>query len=117
MAVPDMLPCTLQVLTTKQLAEMIVHCYPYMPGMEPFVHTVAAEAGHPSKEDITAAAQTNHMDSEWRQFNEYAKYAASDIFHDHVPFLKRRLAAASRSVPSALPADTLPAAKSRYILM
>lgn len=85
--------------------------------MEPFIHTVAAEAGHPSKEHIVAAAQTNHMESEWRQFNEYAKYAATDIFHDHVPFLKRRLAAASRSVPSSFPADVLPAAKSRYILM
>ena len=105
------------MLTTKQLAEMMVHCYPYMPSMEPFIHSVAAEAGHPSKEDVVGAAQTNHMDSEWRQFNQYAKYAATDIFHDHLAFLKRHPAAASRNVSSAAPAEILPADKSRYFLM
>ncbi len=80
----------LQVLTTKQLAEMMVHCYPYMPSMEPFIHNLAAETGYPIKEDVVAAAQTNHMTTEWRQFSEYAKYAATEIFHEHVPFLKCR---------------------------
>ena len=107
----------LQVLTTKQLAEMMVHCYPYMPSMEPFIHSVATETGHPSKEDIIAAAQTNHMDSEWRQFNEYAKYAATDIFHDHVAFLTRHHAVANSTVSGAAPAEILPADKSRYFLM
>ena len=105
------------MLTTKQLAEMMVHCYPYMPSMEPFIHSVAVETGHPSKEDIVAAAQTNRMDSEWRQFNAYAKFAATDIFHDHVAFLKRHPAAASRSLSSAAPAEILPADKSQYFLM
>ncbi|DBB01931.1 hypothetical protein WJX77_006316 [Trebouxia sp. C0004] len=65
------------VLTTKQLAEMMVHCYPYMPSMEPFIHNLAAETGYPIKEDVVAAAQTNHMTTEWRQFSEYAKCVES----------------------------------------
>ena len=77
----------LQVLTTKQLAEMMVHCYPYMPVMEPFMHSLAADMGYPSKEEIIAGAQTRPMAAEWQQFNAYAKLAASEIFHDYVPFL------------------------------
>ena len=76
-----------QVLTTKQLAEMMVHCYPYMPVMEPFMHSLAADMGYPSKEEIVGAAQTHPMASDWKQFNEYAKYAASEIFHSYLPFL------------------------------
>ncbi|KAL3135585.1 hypothetical protein ABBQ38_006065 [Trebouxia sp. C0009 RCD-2024] len=105
------------VLTTKQLAEMMVHCYPYVPSMEAFIHSVAAEEGHPSMDDVVAAAQTNHMEAEWRQFNEYAKYAASDIFHDHLPFLKRRTAVASGSLSSSRSAEILPADHSRYMLI
>ena len=105
------------MLTTKQLAEMMVHCYPYMPSMEPFIHSIAAETGHPSKEEVVAAAQTNHMNNEWRQFNEYAKYAATDIFHDHVALLKQRPAVAGRSVSNAFSPEILPADKSRYLLM
>lgn len=105
------------MLTTKQLAEMMVHCYPYMPSMEPFIHSLATETGHPPKEDIVAAAQTNHMAVEWRQFNEYAKYAATDIFHEHVGFLKRHPDLINQSVSKTLPAETLPVERSRYILM
>lgn len=76
-----------QVLTTKQLAEMMVHCYPYMPVMEPFMHSLAADIGDPSKEEIVAAAQTHPMETEWKQFNAYAKLAASSIFHNYLPFL------------------------------
>lgn len=79
-----------QVLTTKQLAEMMVHCYPYMPVMEPFMHSLAADVGYPSKEEIVAAAQTHPMETEWKQFNEYAKLAASRIFHNYLPFLSRK---------------------------
>jgi len=107
----------LQVLTTKQLAEMMVHCYPYMPSMEPFIHSLAVEAGYPVKEDIVAAAQTNHMATEWKQFNEYAKYAATQLFHDHVAFLKRRPDALSRTASKALSAEVLPAERSRYIIL
>ena len=92
----------MQVLTTKQLAEMLVHCYPYVPSMEAFIHSVAAEEGHFSKEDVVAAAQTNHMDAEWRQFCEYAKYTATDIFHDHLPFRKRHPSVARKGLTSAL---------------
>ena len=75
----------MQVLTTKQLAEMMVHCYPYMPVMEPFLHSLAAKVGHPDQEEVVATAQTHPMTEEWKQFNQYAKLAASDIFHDYLP--------------------------------
>ena len=107
----------MQVLSTKQLAEMMVHCYPYMPSMEPFIHSLAAGSGYPPKEEIVAAAQTNQMATEWRQFNEYAKYAATDIFHDHVPFLKCHPDAVSRSASNATSAEVLPVDRSRYIFM
>ncbi|DBB14882.1 TPA: hypothetical protein ACH3X3_004483 [Trebouxia sp. C0006] len=103
------------VLTTKQLAEMMVHCYPYMPSMEPFIHNLAAETGYPIKEDVVAAAQTNHMTTEWRQFSEYAKYAATEIFHEHVPFLKRRPGALGRN--ASLSFQVLPADRSQYVML
>lgn len=105
----------LQVLTTKQLAEMMVHCYPYMPSMEPFIHNLAAETGYPIKEDVVAAAQTNHMTTEWRQFSEYAKYAATEIFHEHVPFLKRRPGALNRN--ASLSSEVMPADRSQYVML
>lgn len=83
--------------------------------MEPFLHSLAAEEGHPSKEDVVAAAQTNHMTAEWRQLNEYYKHAAADIFHDHLPLLKQGTAVPSRSGSSALSAEVLPADQSRYM--
>ena len=76
----------MQVLTTKQLAEMMVHCYPYCPVLEPFLDSLAAELGMPGKEEVVAAAQTHPMTDEWKQFTQYAKLAASDIFHDYLPF-------------------------------
>ncbi|DBA66859.1 TPA: hypothetical protein ACH3X2_001993 [Trebouxia sp. C0005] len=103
------------VLTTKQLAEMMVHCYPYMPSMEPFIHSLAAGTGYPIKEDVVAAAQTNHMTTEWRQFGEYAKYAATGIFHEHVPFLKRRSGNLGRD--ESLSSEVMPAVRSQYVML
>ena len=71
----------------------MVHCYPYMISLEPFIHSLAAETGQPLKEDIFAAAQTDHMVAEWRQFSEYGKFVATEVFHEYVPFLKREPAA------------------------
>ena len=106
----------MQVLTTKQLAEMMVHCYPYMPSMEPFIHSLAAETGYPNKEDVVAVAQTNHMTTEWQQFNEYAKHAASGIFHEHVPFVQRGSDALSRNVSRAVSAEVMPVDKTRHVM-
>ena len=105
-----------QVLTTKQLAEMMVHCYPYMPSMEPFMHSLAVETGHPSKEDIVAAAQTNHMAMEWQHFNEYAKYAATGIFHGHVALVKQR-SGLMQAMTEGMAAETLPMRRSQYLLL
>lgn len=90
-----------QVLTTKQLAEMMVHCYPYMPVMEPFLHSLAADLGQPGKEEVVAAAQTHPMTDEWKQFTQYAKLAASDIFHDYLPFRHGKVLQESLNVLSA----------------
>ena len=51
------------------------------------MHSLAADMGYPSKEEVVNAAQTHPMVNEWKQFNEYARYAASDIFHSYLPFL------------------------------
>ena len=94
----------------------MVHCYPYMPSMEPFIHSLAAETGYPDKEDVVAVAQTNHMTTEWQQFNEYAKLAASGIFHEHVPFVQRKPDSLSRDVSRALSAEVMPADKARHVM-
>ena len=80
------------------------------------MHSLAVETGHPSKEDIVAAAQTNHMAMEWQHFNEYAKYAATGIFHGHVAFVKQR-PDLLQAVTEDLPAGTLANGRSQHVFL
>ena len=62
----------------------MVHAYPYMPILEPFLDTLAGHAGQPSNLDITSTADA--MTADWLDFDVYSKY-----IHDHMFTMERTL--------------------------
>ena len=60
----------------------MVHAYPYMPILEPFLDTLAGHAGQPSNPDITSTADA--MTADWQDFDVYSKY-----IHDHMFTMER----------------------------
>lgn len=75
---------TLQLLTTKQLADIIVHSYPYMPMTEILLDTIAAQAGYPSQQQIELNAHLDPMTADWESFGKYAQFIASQQSHSYL---------------------------------
>lgn len=73
-----------QVLSTRQLADVVVHSYPYMCIMETLLDTIATQLGYPSKDDITASAHLDSMAAEWKLFGSYARFIGSHHSHDYL---------------------------------
>ncbi len=79
----------LQILTTRQLADVVVHSYPYMPMMETLFDTIASQYGYPSKDDIRASAHLDPMITAWQLFSSYAKFIASQkLSHNYIQLCK-----------------------------
>ena len=76
--------CVLQLLSTRQSADIIVHSYPYMPVTEILLDTIAAQAGYPSRQEIEAAAPLDALTADWEMFGEYAKLVASKQTHSYL---------------------------------
>lgn len=75
--------CVLQLLSTRQSADIIVHSYPYMPLTEILLDTIAAQAGYPSRQQIEAAAPLDPLTADWEMFGEFAKLVASKQTHGY----------------------------------
>lgn len=75
---------SLQLLSTRQSADIIVHSYPYMPLSEILLDTIAAQAGYPSRQEIEAAAHLDPFTADWEMFGEYAKFIASEQTHTYL---------------------------------
>lgn len=74
------------ILTTRQLADVVVHSYPFMPMMETLFDTLAPQYGYPSKDDIRAFAHLDPMITEWQLFSSYAKFIGSQkLSHNYIP--------------------------------
>ena len=73
-----------QLLSTRQLADIIVHSYPYMPMAEVLLDTIAAQSGYPSQREIEAAAHHDSMAADWELFGQYAKFIASQQSHNYL---------------------------------
>lgn len=108
-----------QTLSTKQLCLVMVHAYPYMPILEPFLDTLAANEGFPDNRDVVALAQSDDMAAEWKDFDAYAMYIHTNMFRpERSPYipLKRYVAARSGDKASEIAVqDIFPAAK-QYVL-
>ena len=78
----------MQVLTSRQIAESMVHAYPYIAVVEILLDTLAELRGEPSKDDIAAMAPLNPMLAQWEDFVEYvAQLDRVPLNHGHVPVL------------------------------
>ena len=71
-----------QVLSSKQLALVFVHAYPYMPILEPILDTIATIEGYPSHEQVVASAQRDPMTAAWKDFDAYAMYIHQNMFSE-----------------------------------
>ena len=77
--------CTLQVLTTKQWATLIVHAYPYMPDIESALESVAKSAGQPPKKVLMSDRSLGNMAAEWEGLEEYLEVVAKNRTHNYTP--------------------------------
>ena len=77
----------MQVLSSRQLAEAMVHAYPYVAVVETLLDTLAEQRGEPSKDDIVAIAHLNPMASEWDDFVLYVSQFDHNTCYDYVPVL------------------------------
>ncbi|KAL0019409.1 hypothetical protein WJX77_010507 [Trebouxia sp. C0004] len=98
------------VLSVRQLALVMVHAYPYMPILEPFLDTLAANHGYPSNSDVASTAAP--MMAEWRDFDAYSNHLQNTMFalKERSPYipLSRHVAPHSEG-RSALPVSATPA--------
>ena len=100
-----LIPCVftvLQVLSSKQLALVFVHAYPYMPILEPILDTIAAREGYPSHAEVVASAHRDPMVAAWKDFDVYAMYIHQNMFSEersiYVP-LSRHTASPPQAEP------------------
>ncbi len=78
----------LQVLSTLQLANIVVHCYPYLPSMERLLEIVAVTRGGPAAASSSNLQGENEQTvAEWTAFSEYVALLAVNTYHDHFPLL------------------------------
>lgn len=76
-------------MTTRQLADVVVHSYPFMPTMGTLFDTIAPQYGYPSKDNIRASAHLEPMITEWQLFSSYAKFIGSQrLSHNYIPLCK-----------------------------
>ncbi len=78
----------LQVFSTLQLANIVVHCYPYLPSMERLLEIVAVTRGGPAAASSSNLQGENEQKvAEWTAFSEYVALLAVNTYHDHFPLL------------------------------
>lgn len=85
------------VLTTRQMTEIVVHSYPYMPTMQTLLDTLASQVGYPSQLEVTACAHLNPLKAEWQLFGSYARSIATNSTHDHIPLCSHNMASGSQN--------------------
>jgi len=105
-----------QVLSVRQLALVMVHAYPYMPILEPFLDTLAANQGYPTNSDVASTAAP--MVAEWRDFDVYSNHLHNTMFalKERSPYIPLSRHVAPRSEDrSAMPVSATPA-RHRFVL-
>ena len=77
----------LQVLTTQQLAGIMVHVYPFLPVLDKTLGAVAARGGVYGMDIPPAALEDlQQIAAEWGQFEAYVAHVTAQVWHDYMPF-------------------------------
>lgn len=75
----------MQVLSTRQVAELMVHAYPYVNVHEALLESLARHSHAVSKEAIVAAAQTERMAADHAQLLQYCEVVVTNVYSGHLP--------------------------------
>lgn len=91
-------------MSSKQLALVFVHAYPYIPILEILLNTIATREGYPAPEEVSASAQQGaSMTAAWKDFDVYSMYIHQNMFSEersvYVP-LRWHTAPPAHSKPS-----------------
>ena len=76
----------MQVLTLKQVAQLLLHAYPHVARMEDMLTALAAMRSEPSKEALEAIACSQPMTAEWDQFLVYCEVIQMNLDPDNCDF-------------------------------
>ena len=75
-----------QVLSTQQLAGLMVHTYPFLPILVKMLDAVAARGGmHDLVIPPAALEDPEQLAADWGQFKAYVARIETQIWHDYVP--------------------------------
>ncbi len=80
----------MQILTTKQTAQLVVLTYPHVGFSHVMLEAIAVEYGEASKHDVEAMAMANPMVEEWQHFLQYCDAVTARVHCDHVPLITYR---------------------------
>lgn len=78
-------PTATQVLSTRQVAEMMVHAYPFVNVHEALLESLAAHGKELTKDEIVAAAVTNRMAADYAQLLQYCEVVGASAYSGHLP--------------------------------
>ena len=75
----------LQVLTSTQVAQVLIHAFPHVTRIIDMLEVLATMMSEPSKEAVMAAAEINPMTAEWTQFLAYCEMVLAIRSPDYMP--------------------------------
>lgn len=67
---------------------MIVHAYPFFPGVEQCLEGLTVGTSQASLQEICAGAQHNPMTAEWQALDDYLSVITQAHAHDYEPTLR-----------------------------
>lgn len=88
MSVADFSVHVRQVLSTQQLAGVMVHAYPFLPILVKTLDAVAARGGEQELSILPGGLQDpEQLAAEWGQFEAYVARIQTQVWHDYVPLV------------------------------
>lgn len=75
----------MQILSTRQVAELMVHAYPYVNVHEALLESLATHRQALSKDAIMTAAQADRMTADHAQLLQYCEVVGANVYSGHLP--------------------------------
>lgn len=77
-----------QVLSTQQLAGVMVHAYPFLPILVKTLDAVAARGGVQDLSiPLACLEDPEQLTAEWGKFEAYVARIKTQVWHDYVPLV------------------------------
>ena len=77
-----------QVLSTQQVAGIMVHAYPFLPILAKTLDAVAARGSIQDLSILSAGLEDpEQLAAEWGQFEAYVAKIQTRVWHDYVPLV------------------------------